>query len=210
MMGRDVCDAPALEEKRAMAKRNSVLDSSNAVDFSKVAEALPSTPYKIWEIARMPTGKKDWVKANTEFVNPQWNLDEYGHAVAPFTCKQHDMALDGTSSLSYPDPYKNWADKYNGEWTIHLGDTDLTITKYSITVGVDAAEKEFVDKVNFASSEGISNILAMNAYQKILLGASAQYPGLLTPQQAQQQAEGTDITYRPSPSGFPIIGRPRE
>ena len=210
MIGNYAFDTPELEEKIAIAKRNNVLDSSNAVDFSKVAEALPSTPYKIWEIARMPTGKKDWVKANTEFVNPQWNLDEYGHAVAPFTCTQHDMALDGTSSLSYPDPYKNWADKYNGEWTIHLGDTDLTITKYSITVGVNAAEKEFVDKVNFASSEGISNILAMNAYQKILLGASAQYPGLLTPQQAQQQAEGKDITYRHSLSGFPIIGWLRE
>ena len=105
---KEAFDTPELEEKIAIAKRNNVLDSSNAVDFSKVAGALPSTPYKIWEIARMPTGKKDWVKANTEFVNPQWNLDEYGHAVAPFTCKQHDMALDGTSSLSYPDPYTNW------------------------------------------------------------------------------------------------------
>ena len=210
MIGNYAFDTPELEEKIAIAKRNNVLDSSNAVDFSKVAEALPSTPYKIWEIARMPTGKKDWVKANTEFVNPQWNLDEYGHAVAPFTCTQHDMALDGTSSLSYPDPYKNWANKYNGEWTIHLGDTDLVITKYSITKGLEAGEKQFVDKVNFASSEGISNILAMNAYQKILLNAAAQYPNLLTPQQAKQQAEGKEIIYRHSLSGFPIIGWLRE
>ena len=203
-------DTPDLLEKIAIAKRNNVLDSTNAVDFAKVAAALPTTPYKIWEIPRMPTGKKDWVKSNTEFVNPLWNLEEYGHTVAPFTCKQHDMALDGTSSLSYPDPYKNWANKYNGEWTIHLGDTDLVITKYSITKGLEAGEKQFVDKVNFASSEGISNILAMNAYQKILLNAAAQYPNLLTPQQAKQQAEGKEIIYRHSLSGFPIIGWLRE
>ena len=203
-------DTPDLQEKIAIAKRNNVLDSTNAVDFAKVAAALPTTPYKIWEIPRMPTGKKDWVKSNTEFVNPLWNLEEYGNTVAPFTCKQHDMALDGTSSLSYPDPYKNWADKYNGEWTIHLGDTDLVITKYSITKGLEAGEKQFVDKVNFASSEGISNILAMNAYQKILLNAAAQYPNLLTPQQAKQQAEGKEIIYRHSLSGFPIIGWLRE
>ena len=203
-------DTPDLQEKIAIALRNNVLDSTNAVDFAKVTAALPNTPYKIWEIPRMPTGKKDWVKSNTEFVNPQWNLDEYGRSVAPFTCEQHDIALDGTSSLSYPDPYKNWADKYNGKWTIHLGDTDLVITKYSITKGLETGENQFVDKVNFASSEGISNILAMNAYQKILLGAAVQYPSLLTPQQAQQQAEGKEIIYRHSLSGFPIIGWLRE
>lgn len=206
MLNNFAFDTPELEEKIAIAKRNNVLNSNNEVDFAKVTAALPNTPYKIWEIARMPTGKKDWVKANTEFVNPTWNFDEHGRAMAPFTCEQHDLALDGTSSLSYPDPYKNWANKYNGTWTIHLGDTDVVITKYSITVGVADAEKQFVDKVNFASSEGISNILAMNAYQKILVGAAVQYPNLLTPQQAAQQAEGKDITFRHSLSGFPEIG----
>lgn len=205
MLNNFAFDTPELEEKIAIAKRNNVLDSTNAVDFAKVLAALPNTPYKIWEIPRMPTGKKDWVKANTEFVNPTWKPED-GHACAPFDNQQHDMALDGTSSLSYPDPYKNWANKYNGIWTLHLGDTDLVITKYSITVGVEEAEKEFVDKVNFASSEGISNILAMNAYQKILLGAAVQYPNLLTPPQAKQQAEGKAITYRHSLSGFPEIG----
>ena len=198
-------DTPELEQKIAIALRNNVLDSTNAVDFAKVTAALPNTPYKIWEISRMPTGKKDWVKANTEFVNPTWTPED-GHACASFDCNQHDLALDGTSSLSYPDPYKNWANKYNGIWTLHLGDTDLVITKYSITKGVEEGEKEFVDKVNFASSEGISNILAMNAYQKILLGASVQYPNLLTPQQAKQQAEGKPVSYRHSLSGFPEIG----
>lgn len=210
MIGNFAYDTPDLEEKIAIAKRNNVLDSTNAVDFAKVIAALPNTPYKIWELNRMPTGKKDWVKCNTEFVNPNWNQETDGYACAPFTCEQHDIALDGTSSLSYPDPYKNWADKYNGVWTLHLGDTDLVITKYSITRGVADAEKDFVDKVNFASSEGISNILAMNAYQKILLGTATQYPGLLTPQQAQQQAEGKEVTYRHSLSGFPEIGWLRE
>ena len=50
----------------------------------------------------------------------------------------------------------------------------------------------------------------MNAYQKILLNAAAQYPNLLTPQQAKQQAEGKEIIYRHSLSGFPIIGWLRE
>ncbi|MCC8038351.1 MAG: hypothetical protein LIP02_09515 [Bacteroidales bacterium] len=204
MLGNYAFDTPDIDEKIKIATRNAILDSAGAVDYAKVLAALPSTPYKIWELDRMPTGKKDWVKCNTEFVNPQWS-EALGKVKISFICKQHDIALDGTSSLSYPDPYKNWADKYNGTWTITIGGVETVITTYSITEGIEDGENQFVDKVNFASSEGIGNILAMNAYQKILLGAASQYPNLLTPQQKEQLAVGT-VTYRHSLSGFPIIG----
>lgn len=199
-------DTPDPEEKIAIARRNDVLDSYGDVSFPKVLEALPDTPYKIWEIERMPTGKKDWQKASTEFVNPRWTPDESDLAVASFKCLDHDIALDGTSSLSYPDPYKNWADKYNGKWTVTVGDKVVTITDYSITEGIVGGETEFVDKVNFASSEGIFNILATNAFQNILLKVADQYPSILTPMQAAQQAAGEEITFRQSLSGFPETG----
>ena len=212
MIGNFSFDTPDITEKIAIAKRNDVLDSSGAVDFAKVLKALPETAYKIWEIEKMPTGKKDWQKASTEFVNPAWekNPELVPTALASFNCKDHDLALDGTSSLSYPDPYKNWADKYNGPWTIRIDGVDVIITGYSITNGVEMKAKEFVDKVNFASSEGIFNILAANAYQNILLGTAGQYPELLSDPQASQQAEGLPVTFRQSLSGFPIIGWLRE
>lgn len=208
MLGNFAYDTPDLTEKIAIAKRNNILDSTNAVDFAKTIAALPNTPYKIWEIAKMPTGKKDWQKATTEFINPAWeaNPESAPAALASFVCESHDIALDGTSSLSYPDPYKNWADKYNGSWSVVIDGVKVTITGYSITNGVAMSAKEFVDKVNFASSEGIFNILAANAYQNILLGTAQQYPDLLTSKQAQQQANGSPVTYRQSLSGFPIIG----
>lgn len=199
-------DTPDADEKIAIARRNDVLDSYGEVSFAKVREALPDTPFKIWEIDKMPTGKKDWQKASTEFVNPRWTPSESDLAEASFICLQHDIALDGTSSLSYPDPYKNWADKYNGKWTVTVGDKQISITSYSITKGINEGEKEYVDKVNFASSEGIFNILAANAYQSILLGVARQYPSILTPMQAAQQAAGEDITFRQSLSGFPETG----
>lgn len=208
MLGNFAYDTPDLAEKIAIAKRNSILDSANAVDFAKTIAALPNTPYKIWEISKMPTGKKDWQKATTEFVNPAWEANPGNEpaALASFVCTNHDIALDGTSSLSYPDPYKNWADKYNGEWSVVIGGVKVTITGYAITNGVELKAKEFVDKVNFASSEGIFNILCANAYQNILLGTAQQYPELLTAKQAEQQAADKDVTYRQSLSGFPIIG----
>ena len=208
VIGNYAYDTPELSEKIAIAKRNNILDSSNSVDFAKTIAALPNTPYKIWEITKMPTGKKDWQKANTEFVNPAWDANPGSEpgAMASFESLGHDIALDGTSSLSYPDPYKNWANKYNGTWSVTIDGVKVTITGYSITSGVKMKAKEFVDKVNFASSEGIFNILAANAYQNILLGTAQQYPELLTAQQAAQQAAGEPVTYRQSLSGFPIIG----
>lgn len=204
-------DTPDPEEKIAIAKRNDILDSYGEVSFAKVREALPMTPYKIWTIDKMPTGKKDWQKASTEFVNPGWNPSEDDLTTASFTAINHDIALDGTSSLSYPDPYKNWADKYgSGVWTVAVGDKVITISEYSITPGTAGGESEFVDKVNFASSEGFFNILSANAYQRVLLGVAGSYPSILTPMQAAQQAEGREVTLRQSLSGFPEIGWLRE
>ncbi len=207
MIGNYAYDTPELADKIAITQRNAVLNSAGEVDFNLVGAALPSTPYKIWTLERMPTGKKDYVACDTEFVNPRWREDSDGQAMAPFTCLGHTVALDDTSSLSYPDPYKNWANKYGGgTWTAHLGDTDVTILSYSITAGIDGGETEFVDKVNFASSEGIGNILAMNMYHQILTGAASQYPNVLTPPQKSELAARGRVTSRMSLSGFPIIG----
>lgn len=204
-------DTPDPDEKIAIALRNDVLDSYGEVSFAKVREALPMTPYKIWEIPRMPTGKKDWQKVNTEFVNPGWSGSGDDLIRASYTEIQHDMALDGTSSLSYPDPYKNWANKHNGKMSVRFQDgTALTITSISIAEGVTEGGTEDVDKVNFASSEGIFNILAANAYQSIMRGVASAYPSILTPMQASQHAESEGYAYRQSLAGFPETGWLRE
>jgi hypothetical protein len=213
MMGNYAYDTPNLDDKIAIAQRNDILNSSSEVDFNKVLTALPNTPYKIWEMETTPPDKKTYVPCNTEFVNPAWDngTDTSDLARASFTCTNHGVSLDGTSSLSYPDPYKNWADHYmyynNTQWQVNFPDgTKLTITGYAIANGVTASAQEFVDKVNFASSEGIFNILTANAYHNILLSTAKVYPNLLTEKQAAQQAAGQDITYRQSLSGFPEIG----
>ena len=213
MIGNYAYDTPDLEQKIAIARRNDILDSSGSVSLAKVQEALPSTPYIIWDMKELPTSKKDPRTCDrTEFVNPQW-AEDMGMACASFTAGPHEINGDGTSSNNYPLPYKNWAEKYefadaNG-WTLHLPTGDVVITKFSITPGVAGAETEFVHKVNFASCEGIFNMLAMNMYQQILVAtatATSGYPDLLTSQQAAQEAAGEAITCRHSLSGFPEIG----
>lgn len=204
-------DTPNADDKISIARRNDILDAYGQVDFAKTCAALPTTPYKTWTIPKMPTGKKDWQKVNTEFINPNWGGTADDLNRCSYYEAQHDMALDGTSSLSYPDPYKNWANKHNGTWTCHLSDgTTITLTNISIAEGVAEGGKEDVDKVNFASSEGIFNILAANAYQTIMRGVAVSEPSILTPMQAAQQAENGTYSYRQSLAGFPEIGWLRE
>lgn len=207
-------DTPNLEEKIAIAKRNDIFSAEGEIDFAKVRAALPNTPYKIWDFEEMPADKKNWKSCSTSFVNPWW-VDDMGEVCASFECVGHTFALDGTSSLNYPDPYKNWADKYKGaqSWKVLIGNTYIDITGYSITPGVIGVFAEFVDKVNFASSEGIFNILAANLFHDIILATSATHRDLLTPMQEEQYlgADGEsesvkNVTYRQSLSGFPEIG----
>ncbi len=214
MIGNYAYDTPDLEQKIAIAKRNDILDSTGGVSLAKVQEALPQTPYVIWDMKELPTSKNDPRTCDkTVFVNPQWSEEDMGYACASFTAGPHEINGDGTSSNNYPLPYKNWAEAFEfgdgGGWVLNLPGGDVTITKFSITPGVAAAETEFVHKVNFASCEGIFNILAMNMYQQILVAvatAASGYPSLLTAQQAGQEAAGELISYRHSLSGFPEIG----
>lgn len=215
MIGNFAFDTPNIEDKIAIAKRNDIFTDEGDVDFAKVRIALPNTPYKIWDFETMPSGKKDWKRCSTTFCNPG-HKEEYGEAEASFECVGHEFALDGTSSLNYPDPYKNWADNYGSKgsvWKVTIGNTIVDITGYSITPGVEGGYAEFVDKVNFASSEGIFNILAANMFQQVLLSTSAAHRTLLTPMQEAQylgkdgeEENIKNVTYRQSLSGFPEIG----
>ncbi len=216
MLGNHAYDTPGAEAKQELARRNDILDSQGGVDFNKTLTALPSTPYKIWDMERMPTSKKDEVPTTTEFVNPVWEESarqgqDVSLACASFVCRNHPMVLDGTSSLTYPDPYKNFGSKYGsstGGWTVEIEGIPVTIHSYSITPGIEDGETEMVDKVNFASSEGLFNIITAHLYHQALLGVSDAYPGVLSPAQARQKADGGigAVTFRQSLSGFPMTG----
>lgn len=220
----DVYDSDGIFEhygKVNMAKRNDILNSNGnihnpeeIISYEKVKKALPTTPIIIWNVDNLPYNKNnnDVVINATTFTNPLWNKDTDGWAMAPFTVGEHSFNADGTSSNGYPLPYKNFAEKFETtdgnsvDIIVGLEEETETHKKYSITVGVEEGEKEMVHKVNFASSEGIFNIHAMNMYQQILLGCAKSNPNLYTKPQSEQEALGQIVTYRKSLSGFPEIG----
>lgn len=204
-----------------IAKRNDILNSSGnihnpdeIISYDKVKKALPSTPIIIWNIDNLPYNKKlpDVPINSTTFENPQWNKETDGWAMAPFSVGAHMFNADGTSSNGYPLPYKNFAEIFEDsagnsvDIIVGLEGETENHKLYSITVGVETGEKEMVHKVNFASSEGIFNIHAMNMYQQILLACAKTNSSLYTAFQKEQADKGETVTYRKSLSGFPEIG----
>lgn len=204
-----------------IAKRNNILNASGnihnpdeIISYQKVKSALSTTPIIVWNIDELPYNKNnpDVPINGTTFENPRWEKDADGWAMAPFTVGAHMFNADGTSSNAYPEPYKNFAeifeDNEGNAVIIVVGIEEQTEnhTLYSITVGVATGEKEMVHKVNFASSEGIFNIHAMNMFQQILLACAKTNTDLYSAYQKKQAESGENVTYRKSLSGFPEIG----
>ena len=233
MVGNYAYDTPDIEDvtdregrfvrfgKVSIAKRNDILNSvgdihnpDEIVSYNKVRKALPETPIVVWDIENLPYNKNNpnVPITATEFINPQWDKARDGWAGAPFKVGPHAFNADGTSSNGYPLPYKNWAEvfeTFSGDpvtLTLDPGHSDEHSTSYSITRGVAEGEKEMVHKVNFASSEGIFNVLAMNLFQEILLGCARNDMDLYTSFQRAQAMQGKEVTYRKSLSGLSEIG----
>ena len=207
--------------KISIARRNDILNSvgdihqpGEIISYAKVLKALPNTPIITWNVDNLPYNKNnpDVPINGTEFVNPQWDAKVDKDAMAPFVVGSHMFNADGTSSNGYPSPYKNWAEIFKtstGESvqiTLDPKNTSKNVTAYSITRGVTEGETDMVHKVNFASSEGIFNIHAMNVFQEILLNCAKTEKELLTKFQKEQFDRQEEITYRKSLSGFPEIG----
>lgn len=204
-----------------IAKRNDILNSigdihkpQEIISYTKVIKALPTTPIIEWDIDALPFNKNnpDVVINGTIFRNPQWDATVYGDTCSPFSVGTHMFNADGTSSNSYPLPYKNFAENFKTsdgkeiDITLDPEHSSKIVKAYSITKGIIKGETELVHKVNFASSEGIFNIHAMNIFHKILLGCAKTNEELYTKFQRQQRDAAEEITYRKSLSGFPEIG----
>lgn len=214
-------DTPVIKDKTDFANRNDLfLEGTEKISYTNIKRALPNTPVITWHMDALPTSKDDNKDIKeTTFVNPEW-VEGDGHSCAPFTAGRHKIKGDGTSSNRYPLPYKNWAEDFQGDdgITLHLQsdwrpedlnedeNKNVHVTLYSITYGIEDAERKFVHKVNFASSEGIFNILAMNMYQKITDSVRNDVDDLLSKQQQEQVNRDRRLIYRKSLSGFPEIG----
>ena len=192
-------DTPVPSEKIAIATRNDVFDSSLEVSYSKLQTALPELPIMVMENDAIPATKTWIALSGISFNNPA-NKDDPDIGAASFTSTADQWRNQGTSSMNYPVPYRNYDLKFvkdaSGNGTIDINGTKYD--KYRLYTGEDKA-KSFTLKKNYASSEMANNAISSMLFSQMAVGASASFDTLT----AAQTAYGSS-KYRQSLFALPI------
>ena len=192
-------DTPNVADKVAIMQRNDVFDSALNVSFSKLRTALPNLP--VMRISDDVTPlDKSWIAGDgITFDNPQNPSDRTADAPS-FSCAYMQWRCQGTSSLSYPPPFRN----YDIRATYDVTDNPFEIggsyyAKYSLYAG-EPAVKNYTLKKNYASSEMANNAIFSMIWTKMTAGIGSYYPDVLS---LSQKTYGTSI-YRQSLFALPM------
>ncbi len=191
-------DTPKAEDKIAIALRNDVFDSSLEISYQKLKVARPDLPIIVMTNNAIPTSKT-WINlSGITFDNPA-NLDDPDLGAASFSSHDDQWRNQGSSSMNYPAPYRNYDLKFvpvAGSGTINIG--GALYDKYRIYTGQDKT-KSYTFKKNYASSEMANNAINSMMYSQMAQGIGGQF-NVLTP---AQKAYGT-TKYRQSLYALPI------
>lgn len=192
-------DRPQVGSKIEVAKRNDVYDYKGDVDYDKLRVARPDLPVMIWEFEKMPVDKDNWLDlASTVFDNPL-NESDWEKGLASFTHSKARFKNQGTSSMSYPIPFRNYDFRYDkGVFTMTDGTTQ---TEYHLYPSMPGAVR-FTFKKDFASSEMANNAITSMLWNEMTKGIGEDYPDVLT--KAQQDMGADDPTYRQANFAEPV------
>lgn len=189
-------DTPKYEDKLEIAKRNDIFDATSVgnkpnINIEKLRKARPDLPFWYVKIDTeaheevLPVDKSNWMNMKfTEWKNPMNNDDLTGGAIS-FTTDAGQMRNQGTSSMSYPWPWRNWDWKYNkkqGSKLFTFGDGS-TGTKWCQYKGMNDTENlaKITLKKDYASSEMCNNAITSEFYTDMALGIGDTYPNVLSP-----------------------------
>ena len=203
-------DTPNFNEKIAIAKRNNIFDETSTIankpniNIEKLRLARPELPFFYVkqplnadgnDDALLPQDKDNYVKLPiTEWKNPA-NENDPGEAAVSFTSTKGRWKNQGTSSMSYPWPWRNWdwqAKFDDGETGFTFGD-GTTGEKWQQYKGMSRAGniKKITLKKDYASSEMCNNAITSEYFTDMALAIGNEYPNVLSP---AQRIDGADTT----------------
>ena len=204
-------DTPNFNDKIAIAKRNDIFDATSVsnkpnINIEKLRLARPALPFfyitqKIDENTGtdeiLPQDKSNWKKLKlTEWSNPANETDK-GEAAVSFKSETGRWRNQGTSSMSYPWPWRNWDwqakfDEEKGEVGFIFGDGS-TGKKWSQYKGMSDAGsiKKITLKKDYASSEMCNNAITSEYFTDMALAIGGDYPNVLSPAQRVHGAAAT-------------------
>lgn len=189
-------DTPNVGEKIKIAKRCNVFDSSLNVSYSKLVEARPDLPIMLIGMETLPNSKTKIPVATTAYDNPL-NPDDYEAGNPSWTSANDEMGNQGTSSMNYPMPYRNFDWKSLSKAFMIGGKSYKKIPLYAGMPGIS----KLTFKKDYASSEMANNIICSEMYNDMAVGLKDTYPDCLN---AAQQSLSVD-KYRLALKGVPFF-----
>ena len=172
-------DTPKVDDKIAIAKRCDVFDSTLAVSYPKLVKARPDLPIMLIGMETLPNSKTKIPVATTVYNNPL-NPDDYDKGNPSWSTANDEMGNQGTSSMNYPMPYRNFDWKTLSKSFLIGGQTYKKIPLYA---GMPPIGK-LTFKKDYASSEMANNIICSEFYNQMAVGLKDTFPNCLNDAQA--------------------------
>lgn len=172
-------DTPKVDDKIAIAKRCDVFDSSLNVSYPKLVTARPNLPIMLIGMETLPNSKTKIPVATTNYNNPL-NPDDYDAGNPSWSSANDEMGNQGTSSMNYPMPYRNFDWKTLSKSFLVGGQTYKKIPLYA---GMPPIGK-LTFKKDYASSEMANNIICTELYNQMAVGLKDTFPNCLNDAQS--------------------------
>ena len=189
-------DTPKYEEKLEIAKRNDIFDATSVgnkpnINIEKLRKARPNLPF--WYVkmgtekindkdveVTLPYDKTDWRKLTlTEWKNPM-NEDRKDGPAPSFTTSKGQLRNQGTSSMTYPWPWRNW-DWKTKEFEYKDGTKEPSRwNQYDGMYNTEGLQKITLKK-DYASSEMCNNAITSEYFTDMAIAIGDDIPGVLSP-----------------------------
>ena len=205
-------DTPRLEDKIAIQQRNNIftdkiVDTRPEIALNKLQAARPELPLLFVtlddDVDKLPYNKSDWKYMKyTSFENPM-NKDDYAAGTPSFKSDKAQMRNQGTSSMNYPWPWRNW-DWKTKKNPFTIGST--TEKKWPQYAGMPGGISKITLKKDYASAEQANNAMCSELFDDMAKGAASydsKWNGCLSPAQVANGGGSSD--YRLALKSIPIF-----
>lgn len=198
-------DTPVFSDKIAISQRNDIFATAKnnmpSIDVGKLRKARPELPFFYVDLDpqyndKMPDNKSDWKLCTmTQFQNPKADSGKASEAKTSWEANTGVLRNQGTSSMTYPWPWRNW-DWKTGDSDFGAKDTfkyyfpDITNKvetgskwhqyEYNLD-GNNLPIKKITLKKDYASSEMCNNAICSEIFTDMALGIGTAYPNALSP-----------------------------
>ena len=217
-------DTPELESKVAIVQRNDIFNSASnnrpTIEIGKLEKARKDLPLVYVQLDEttnkedmLPQNKSDWkLLSKTLWVNANRKSGKSEEALTSFESLTGTFRNQGTSSMTYPWPWRNWdwksgdtdfrgsmdKDSYKKLFKFYLPTYENAVNspskwhQYNYR-GEDDSRlplKKLTFKKDYASSEMCNNAICSEIFTDMAIGIASKYPEAVSPTMQKDLVNG--------------------